>query len=78
MTKSTKLALFGHGKCGSKFFTYLNDDKMFQYKGTCPNPSCNHYVELLPEELYTSTDKARRDYIKKKSNGRRDDIFWHM
>jgi hypothetical protein len=77
MTKSTKLALFGHGKCGSKFFTHLNDDKMFKYKGKCPNPSCNHYVELLPEELYDSTDKARRDYIKK-ANSERDDIFWHM
>ena len=65
MTKSTKKALFGQWKCGSKFFTYLNDDKLFQYKGKCPNPNCNHYVELLPEELYNSTDKARRDYIKK-------------
>jgi hypothetical protein len=76
MTKPIKLALFGHRRCGSKFFTRLNDDKKFQYKGVCPNPSCNHYVELFPEELYTSTDQARRDYIKK-ANDKRNDIFWH-
>ena len=78
MTKPAKLALFGHGQCGSKFFTYLYDERMSQYKGVCPNPNCNHYVELFPEELYTSTDKARRIYIKKKGNGESNDIFWHM
>jgi len=50
---------------------------MFQYKGRCPNSNCNHYVELFPEELYSSTDRARRDYIKKKADGKRDDIFRH-
>jgi hypothetical protein len=77
MTKAIKLALFGHRRCGSKFFTQLIDEQKLQYKGRCPNPSCNHYVELSPEELYDSTDKARRDYIKKASD-EREDIFWHI
>jgi hypothetical protein len=77
MIKSAKLALFGHRQCGSKFFTLLDDEKMLKYKGKCPNPSCNHYVELSPEELYDSTDKARRDYIKK-ANDEHEDIFWYM
>jgi hypothetical protein len=73
--RSTKnLALFGHGSCGSKFFAEPNDNA-YKYTGKCPNPDCNKRVALFPEEIFGSTDKARRAYIRKYQKGD-DPIFW--
>ncbi|HQG30569.1 MAG TPA: hypothetical protein PLA83_01460 [Deltaproteobacteria bacterium] len=68
-------ALFSHGECGSKFFTEPNDYKAREYKGRCPNPSCNMQVVLIPEELFQSIDNARRAYIKEVRRNS-DFIFW--
>jgi len=70
-----KLALFGHGLCGSSFFAEPTDPEAYMYHGRCPNPRCNKYVALPPWELYKSTDKARREYIRK-SQAELDPIFW--
>jgi hypothetical protein len=75
MKEANRVALFGHAKCRSKFFAELNVEVAHQYKGTCPNPSCNRHVALFPEELFTSTDKARREYIKR-SQGETEPIYW--
>lgn len=75
MKESTRVALFGHDRCRSKFFVQLNIARGSQYKGKCPNPRCNRHVALFPQELYSSTDKARREYIKK-SLGDTDAIYW--
>jgi hypothetical protein len=75
MKETTRVALFGHARCRSKFFLQLNAGLSSQYKGTCPNPMCNRHVALFPEALYTSTDKARREYIKR-SQGRIGSIYW--
>lgn len=75
MKETTKVALFGHDRCRSKFFVQLSSSVNSQYKGTCPNPRCNRHVALLPEELYSSTDKARREYIKR-SQDENDHIYW--
>jgi hypothetical protein len=75
MTKVKKLALFGHGLCGSKFFAELDNETAPEYEGNCPNPSCNRHVVLAPKELFHSRDKARRVYIRKARSGL-DFIFW--
>jgi hypothetical protein len=75
MSTSRKLALFGHGSCGSTFFAELNDERAHRYRGTCPNPGCNRPVELIPKELFTSLDKARREYIRK-AKREEEYIFW--
>jgi hypothetical protein len=75
MKEAPRVALFGHDRCSSKFFLQLNVGPDSQYKGKCPNPRCNRHVALFPEVLYTSTDKARREYIKK-SQGEVSAIYW--
>jgi hypothetical protein len=75
MEESTSVALFGHDRCNSKFFVQLSMERGSQYRGTCPNPRCNRHVALYPEVLYSSTDKARRDYIKK-SQDEAGAIYW--
>ena len=75
MKEATKVALFGHDRCRSKFFVQLSSQINSLYNGTCQNPSCNRHVALFPEELYSSTDKARREYIKK-SQDENNQIFW--
>jgi hypothetical protein len=75
MKETTRVALFGHDRCRSKFFLQLNASVDSQYKGKCPNPMCNRHVALFPEVLYTSTDKARREYIKR-SQGHIGAIYW--
>jgi hypothetical protein len=75
MKEAMRVALFGHPKCRSKFFVELNAEPASQYKGKCPNPSCNRHVVLFPEELFPSTDKARREYIKR-SQGIASPIYW--
>jgi hypothetical protein len=69
------LALFGHGECGTTFFAGSNDANGLGYQGHCPNPSCNRKVALLPKAVFPSTDKARREYIRKAKHGN-DAIFW--
>lgn len=78
MKKGKSIALFDHHGCRTKFFMRL--DNAFQsavFKGKCPNPSCNRNVSLFPEVTFSSTDKARREYIKliTYNNNR---IFWHI
>jgi hypothetical protein len=75
MSTNRKLALFGHGSCGTSFVAELNKGTSPRYRGTCPNPNCNRPVELLPTELFASLDKARREYIRK-AKSEEDDIFW--
>jgi hypothetical protein len=75
MKESNRVALFGHSKCRSKFFVELSADAASPYKGKCPNPNCNRHVVLFPEELFPSTDKARREYIKR-SQGILNSIYW--
>ena len=64
MLDQKKVALFGHHGCRSKFFARLEAHDSFKYRGKCPNPKCNRRVSLMPEEKYTSMDKARREYIR--------------
>jgi hypothetical protein len=75
MKETTRVALFGHDRCRSKFFLQLNSSLGSQYNGKCPNPRCNRHIALSPEVLYTSTDKARREYIKR-SQGHIGAIYW--
>jgi hypothetical protein len=75
MKKTTNLALFGHGVCGSKFFAESGEEISLKYIGKCPNPSCDMRVALLPEEIFRSTDKARREYIRR-SQKEHGFIFW--
>ena len=75
MKESTRVALFGHDRCSSKFFVQLTAERDSQYRGKCPNPRCNRHVALYPELLYSSTDKARREYIKR-SQDEVSDIYW--
>jgi hypothetical protein len=75
MKESNRVALFGHTKCRSKFFVELSADVSSSYKGKCPNPNCNRHVVLFPEELFPSTDKARREYIKR-SQSVMNTIYW--
>jgi hypothetical protein len=75
MKEANRVALYGHAKCRSKFFAELDAEFAPQYKGKCPNPNCNRHVVLFPEELFPSTDKARREYIKR-SQGIEDPIYW--
>lgn len=75
MKEAHRVALYGHGLCRSKFFTEIDDTIAHQYKGKCPNPNCNRRVALFPEKLFTSTDKARREYIKK-ARDERSPIYW--
>jgi hypothetical protein len=72
---SKKLALYGHDSCGTAFITELREGISVKYTGTCPNPRCNSHVVLVPAEVYSSVDKARRVYIRKvKSEG--EPIYW--
>ena len=75
MSTNRKLALFGHGSCGTTFFAELNDEIAHRYRGTCPNPNCNRPVDLFPRELFPSLDKARREYIRKAKREEKA-IFW--
>jgi hypothetical protein len=75
MNKSINLALFGHDLCGSKFFAEPSDKNVLKYVGKCPNPHCNRRVELFPEEIFSTTDKARREFIRR-SQKVDDAIFW--
>ena len=75
MKEITKVALFGHDRCRSKFFVQFSSTVDPQYRGMCPNPTCNRPVALSPEELYSSTDKARREYIRR-SQDENDRIYW--
>jgi hypothetical protein len=75
MKKDIRVALFGHDSCRTRFFTELDDKSESHYRGKCPNPKCNRHVVLFPETLFTSTDKARREYIKE-SQSRQDLVFW--
>lgn len=75
MKEATKVALFGHDRCRSKFFIQLTSSAISLYRGKCPNPQCNRHVALFPEELYSSTDKARREYIRR-SQGENELIYW--
>lgn len=77
MIKTKKLALYGHGICGSDFYTEINEERSMKYTGTCPNPSCNRRVVLAPKDLFPSTDKARRAYIREAKSGR-NFIFWQV
>ncbi|HNY64689.1 MAG TPA: hypothetical protein PKM41_04575 [Deltaproteobacteria bacterium] len=74
MALKGKLALFGHSSCGTTFFAEPNDEAAQRYSGACPN--CNRSVALLAKELFTSIDRARREYIKKARAGE-DLILWH-
>ncbi len=76
MEKNKKIALFDHHGCQSKFFARLETSQPSKYKGRCPNPKCNRTVTLMPEELFTSMDKARREYIRLSSH-RDIRIYWH-
>jgi DNA-directed RNA polymerase subunit RPC12/RpoP len=75
MIKTKKLALYGHGLCGSDFYTEIDEDRSMKYSGTCP--SCNKRVVLAPKELFPTTDKARRSYISKAKSGQ-NFIFWQV
>lgn len=75
MKDAPEVALFGHDRCRSKFFVRLSSPVRSTYMGTCPNPRCNRHVALAPEELYSSTDKARREYIRR-SQGENDHVYW--
>jgi hypothetical protein len=75
MIRTKKLALYGHGLCGSDFYTEIDEDRSMKYNGTCP--SCNKRVVLAPKELFPSTDKARRAYIREARNGR-NTILWRV
>jgi hypothetical protein len=74
MKDVNRVALFGHAKCRSKFFVELSE-LASPYKGKCPNPHCNKHVVLFPEQLFPSTDKARREYIKR-SQGVASPVYW--
>lgn len=75
MKEANRVALFGHARCRSKFFVELRAEISPRYRGTCPNPRCNRHVVLFPEELFPSTDKARREYIRR-SQGKVVPIYW--
>jgi hypothetical protein len=75
MKEANRVALFGHDRCRSKFFVQLNVELESLYKGKCPNPKCNRHVALFPEELFSSMDKARREYIKR-SQGDTHTVYW--
>ena len=75
MIKQKQVALFGHQGCRSKFFARLETRNSSKYQGKCPNPKCNRRVSLKPEEKFSSTDKARREYIRL-SHYPRMKIYW--
>ena len=65
MRRMKKVALFDHPGCQTKFFARLDSSvNSHKYRGRCPNPRCNRTVSLFPEVMFTSMDKARREYIK--------------
>jgi hypothetical protein len=76
MRRKAKVALFDHQGCKTKFFARVEiSADARKYRGRCPNPHCNRTVSLFPEALFTSMDKARREYIKL-ANTRLERIYW--
>jgi hypothetical protein len=75
MEKEKQVALFDHQSCKSKFFARLGSSPYVKYRGKCPNPHCNRRISLFPEELFSSTDKARREYIRL-SQHEKIRIYW--
>jgi len=73
--KDIDVAFYEHTACSAKFFVQLHRVGQDNFMGKCPNPSCGRLIVLRPEELYTSTDRARRKYIKL-SRRLKDKIFW--
>jgi hypothetical protein len=76
MMKGIDVAFYRHAACNTRFFAMVASENAKQYKGKCPNPNCGRRVVLRPLELYASTDRARRKYIKL-SRGLKAKIFWH-
>lgn len=75
MRKEKQFALFDHHGCKSKFFARLESSPPVKYRGKCPNPHCNRRVSLFPEMMFSSTDKARREYIRL-SQHEKISIYW--
>jgi hypothetical protein len=75
MSNSKKLALYGHDSCGTAFIAEPREHTSMTYTGKCPNPQCNRHVVLSPAEIFTSIDKARREYIRK-AKMKREQVFW--
>ena len=73
--KGIDIALYEHLVCDTKFFVQLHRVDEDTFKGKCPNPRCGRHVVLKPGELYVSTDRARRKYIKL-SRRLKNKIFW--
>lgn len=76
MNTAKKLALYGHDSCGTAFIAEPREDITMMYTGKCPNPLCNRPVVLSPAEIFSSIDKARREYIRK-ARSEEESIFWH-
>lgn len=77
MEEDRKIALFDHQKCKSRFFAKFEAVGCSKYRGQCPNPRCNRKVSLNPKEMFASTDKARREYIRL-SHHRDFQIYWQV
>ena len=75
MEEKKNVALFDHQECKSRFFARIESSAALRYRGRCPNPACNKKVSLKAEEMYVSTDKARRKYIRL-SNHPKNQIYW--
>ncbi|HPI93238.1 MAG TPA: hypothetical protein PK350_08895 [Deltaproteobacteria bacterium] len=69
------IGLYEHDQCRTRFYIELNEEMMFLYKGSCPK--CHRHVELLPDRLYRSTDKARREYIQQ-ARFESDPVYWSV
>jgi hypothetical protein len=75
MSTTKKLALYGHDSCGTAFIAEPRENTTMKYTGKCPNPQCNRHVILSPAEIFTSIDKARREYIRK-AKRKGVPVFW--
>ncbi len=75
--KNIDVAYYEHPACNAKFFVKLHRLGEDNFIGKCPNPSCGRHVVLRPGELYTSTDMARRRYIKL-SRRLKEQTFWQI
>jgi hypothetical protein len=73
--KRIDVAFYEHTACDAKFFVQVRRVGEDNFKGKCPNPTCGRHIVLRPGELYVSTDRARRKYIKL-SRRLKDKIFW--
>ena len=57
-------AFYEHTACRAKYFIQLHRVGQDNFKGKCPNSTCGRHIVFRPGELYVSTEKACRKYIK--------------